>query len=73
MWLLRLLLVCAAAVSADFSSMLPPMGWSSWNLFQTQVNETAILQQAHALISSNLTRAGYRYLLIDDGWTQCLQ
>ncbi len=47
---------------------LPPMGWSSWNSFLSTVDSQIIQQQAQALISSRLRRAGYEYINIDEGW-----
>lgn len=46
----------------------PPMGWMSWNLLGDQVNQTALLEMADALVSSGMAAAGYDHLFIDDGW-----
>ncbi len=46
----------------------PPMGWSSWNAFATDIDEEKILGSARALMDSGLARKGYRYVNIDDGW-----
>jgi alpha-galactosidase len=46
----------------------PPMGWNSWNTFQGKISETLIKEMAEALISSGMQAAGYRYLVVDDGW-----
>lgn len=46
----------------------PPMGWNSWNTFQTNVNEQLIKETANALIKSGMRDAGYYYIVIDDGW-----
>ncbi|MEJ2613478.1 MAG: glycoside hydrolase family 27 protein [Ignavibacteriaceae bacterium] len=46
----------------------PPMGWNSWNTFQTNVNEQLIKDMADALIKSGMRDAGYNYIVIDDGW-----
>lgn len=46
----------------------PPMGWSSWNAFATDIDEEKILGSAQALVDSGLARKGYRYVNIDDGW-----
>lgn len=46
----------------------PPMGWSSWNAFATDIDEDKILGSAQALVDSGLARKGYRYVNIDDGW-----
>jgi hypothetical protein len=46
----------------------PIMGWSSWNNFRININENLIKQQADAMISSGLYKAGYRFINIDDGY-----
>ena len=47
---------------------LPPMGWSSWNSFSNTVNSQIIMDQAKAMVSNGMTKAGYRYINIDEGW-----
>ncbi|QYE33915.1 NPCBM/NEW2 domain-containing protein [Polymorphobacter sp. PAMC 29334] len=47
---------------------LPPMGWSSWNAFHTDITEENILASADVLVRSQLAAKGYRYIDIDDGW-----
>lgn len=47
---------------------LPPMGWSSWNAFHTDITEDKILASARVLVESKLAAKGYRYVNIDDGW-----
>lgn len=46
----------------------PIMGWSSWNNFRVNIDEKLIREQADAMISSGLYKAGYRYINIDDGY-----
>jgi alpha-galactosidase len=46
----------------------PQMGWSSWNKFQTNINETLIKDIADKMVSLGLVDAGYVYLNLDDGW-----
>jgi len=47
---------------------LPPMGWSSWNAFLTDLSEKRVLASTQAMINSGLAKAGYVYVNIDDGW-----
>ena len=49
-------------------ALTPPMGWSSWNLFATHINEDLIREIAVAMQKSGLADAGYRYVNIDDCW-----
>jgi hypothetical protein len=44
------------------------MGWSSWNNFRVNINEQLIREQADAMVSSGMVKAGYRYVNIDDGY-----
>jgi alpha-galactosidase len=48
------------------------MGWSTWNTFECNINETLVQQSIEALATSPLVRFGYNYVLIDDCWTVCL-
>jgi alpha-galactosidase len=46
----------------------PPMGWNSWNTFQTKISEKLVMETADMLASSGMKDAGYQYLVLDDGW-----
>ncbi|WP_298331579.1 glycoside hydrolase family 27 protein [Asticcacaulis sp.] len=46
----------------------PPMGWNSWNRFNTDIDDKTVREIADALVSSGLKDAGYVYVNIDDGW-----
>jgi hypothetical protein len=52
----------------DGLALTPPMGWNSWNSFQTDINEIRIKEIADAMVSSGMRDAGYQYLVLDDGW-----
>jgi alpha-galactosidase len=47
----------------------PYMGWSSWSHFRDRPTEAVIKSQADALVANHLPDAGYRYINIDDGWS----
>ena len=49
-------------------SATPPMGWNSWNTFFKHPNEELVCQIADAFVQEGLLEAGYKYLIIDDGW-----
>ncbi|MGN6601404.1 MAG: glycoside hydrolase family 27 protein [Ginsengibacter sp.] len=49
-------------------AMTPPMGWNSWNTFQTNINEKLVKETADKMVSSGMKDAGYQYLVLDDGW-----
>lgn len=46
----------------------PPMGWNSWNTFTTNINEQLVKETADKMVSSGMRDAGYKYLVLDDGW-----
>ncbi|MCM3925326.1 glycoside hydrolase family 27 protein, partial [Frankia sp. AiPs1] len=46
----------------------PPMGWNSWNAFGGSVRDSDIRAAADALVRSGMRAAGYRYVIVDDGW-----
>jgi hypothetical protein len=52
----------------DGLARTPPMGWNSWNKFQTDISEAKIKETADAMVSSGMRDAGYVYLVLDDGW-----
>ncbi|MCQ2463798.1 MAG: alpha-galactosidase [Clostridia bacterium] len=50
------------------AALTPPMGWSSWNLFASHINESLIKEIADAMDKSGLAECGYKYVNIDDCW-----
>jgi len=49
-------------------SKTPPMGWNSWYAFHTNVNGKKIRDIADDMVANGMKAAGYKYLVIDDGW-----
>ncbi len=49
-------------------ALTSPMGWNSWNTFQTNINEKLVMETADAMVSSGMKDAGYEYIILDDGW-----
>jgi hypothetical protein len=56
------------SANVDGEAATPPMGWSSWNAFNSDIDEEKVLGSAKVLLDSGLARLGYRYVDIDDGW-----
>lgn len=48
----------------------PPMGWNSWNTFGWEISDDLIRGIADAWAMQGLLDAGYRYLVIDDCWSE---
>jgi alpha-galactosidase len=46
----------------------PPMGWNSWNTFQTKISEQLVRDMADTYVTLGMRDAGYKYLVLDDGW-----
>src|SRR3984885_13227439 len=49
-------------------ALTPPMGWNSWNTFQTNISDTLVRGIADKIVASGMKDAGYTYLVLDDGW-----
>src|SRR5215212_8619392 len=49
-------------------ALTPPMGWNSWNTFNTKISEQLVKETADKMVSSGMKDAGYIYLVLDDGW-----
>lgn len=59
---------CCGTAQPKTEVIPPVMGWSSWNAYQTDINEAKIRSQADALVSLGYKDAGYNYINIDDGF-----
>ena len=46
----------------------PTMGWSSWNTYGVNINESLIKRQADAMVSKGLLKVGFNHINIDDGF-----
>ena len=67
----KILLLSSLLLSslAGFSAKdRPMMGWSSWNAFKVHISENIIKRQAFLLDSLGLSKLGYKYVNIDDGF-----
>jgi alpha-galactosidase len=49
-------------------ALTPPLGWSSWNNFGEEINESLIIETIDAMIANGMRDAGYVYVNLDDGW-----
>ncbi|MEC4005469.1 glycoside hydrolase family 27 protein [Flavobacterium sp. SUN052] len=67
---LLFLLFSIASFSQKFEGLAPtpPMGWNSWNTFETNIDEKLIKETADILVSSGMKEVGYNYIVLDDGW-----
>lgn len=46
----------------------PLMGWSSWNTYRINIDESLIKKQADAMVNQGLKDAGYLFINVDDGF-----
>jgi alpha-galactosidase len=62
--------VAVTKVKAETGNLAPtpPMGWNTWNTFQTNINEPLLKGMVDAYVASGMRDAGYRYFVLDDGW-----
>ena len=67
-------LIIAAALAARATGLdnglglTPPLAWSSWNCFALGANESGVLANARALVSTGLAALGFRFVNIDAGY-----
>jgi alpha-galactosidase len=47
-------------------ALTPPMGFSSWNTFGMQVNETIFYQMADVMATNGMRDVGYEYIIVDE-------
>jgi alpha-galactosidase len=52
----------------DEICLTPPMGWNSWNCWNTTVDAEKILDAARMMVKTGLIRHGWTYINIDDSW-----
>ncbi|MEQ9823249.1 MAG: glycoside hydrolase family 27 protein [Puniceicoccaceae bacterium] len=50
-------------------ALTPPMGWNSWNTFESHINEQLVKDTAEAMIRTGMRDAGYVYIVLDDCWS----
>lgn len=67
-WFCLLTFTLLSAQKFDGLALTPPMGWNSWNTFAADVSEQLIKETAEAMITNGMLAAGYRYIVVDDGW-----
>ncbi len=60
----------AVSYSQKFEGLAPtpPMGWNSWNTFQTNISAKLVMEIADDMVKSGMKDAGYSYIVLDDGW-----
>lgn len=49
-------------------ALTPPMGWNSWNVWGTSVDDRKVRAAADAMMKSGLANFGFSYVNIDDAW-----
>ncbi|MFA6716541.1 MAG: TIM barrel protein [Victivallaceae bacterium] len=53
-------------VTGETLALTPPLGWSSWNCFGSNIDAQKIMTAAKAMVSSDMAAHGYTYVNIDD-------
>ncbi len=49
-------------------ALTPPMGWNSWNVWGTAVDDAKVRAAADWMVESGLADHGFQYINIDDAW-----
>ncbi len=49
-------------------ALTPPMGWNSWNVWGTSVDDAKVRAAARWMVESGLAAYGFQYVNIDDAW-----
>lgn len=62
------LTVSAYAQKFEGLALTPPMGFNTWNTFQSNIDEMLIKETAETMIKNGMRDAGYVYIVIDDCW-----
>jgi len=55
-------------VVGDRRALTPPMGWTSWSAFTTDIDQELIETTAEAIVKKGLAAHGYAYVNIDSCW-----
>ena len=63
------ILPVVAVAAADGLAQTPQMGWNTWNALKANYNVSVIEEMANLMISLGLQKAGYDYLVLDEGWS----
>jgi alpha-galactosidase len=58
----------AIAAGDQLLARTPPMGWNSWNVWGTSVDDAKVRAAADAMVESGLAAHGFQYINIDDAW-----
>jgi alpha-galactosidase len=63
-------ILCSSVSAQKFDGLAatPPMGWNTWNTFESRISESLIHDMVNIMIESGMRDAGYRYVVLDDCW-----
>ena len=65
----RLISLVALLLPMVMMAQNPPlMGWSSWNTYGYQINDSVLKAQADAMVDLGFKECGYNHINIDDGF-----
>ena len=74
---MKILQLCVLAVCAldclaldNGLGQTPQMGWSSWNHFRCNFNQTLVEKIADAFVNLGLDKLGYEYVNVDGCWAK---
>lgn len=69
--LILLIFISSLVYSQKFENLAPtpPMGWNSWNTFNSRISEKLVMDIADIFEKDGYRDAGYQYIIIDDCWS----
>ncbi len=53
---------------ANGLAQTPPMGWNSWNAFESRIDDKTVRAMADEMVKNGMRDAGFVYVNIDDTW-----
>ncbi len=57
-----------ATLSSNGLAKTPPMGWNSWNAFESHIDDKTVREMVDEMVQNGMRDAGYDYVNIDDTW-----
>lgn len=68
LFLFTILLLGTFITQAQQLAPTPPMGFMTWNYFETNISAQKLKEVVDAMVETGMVEAGYNYIFIDDGW-----
>jgi alpha-galactosidase len=67
--ILQALLASPTSAVNNGLARMPQMGWNNWNSLGCDVSQTLLLDTSRVLLDTGLRDVGYKYVVLDDCWS----